>query len=99
MMDSSEDSDDFVDVPSQAIRGQKQMASDSGGSSSKKVGGGSYCGKNDPVVKTMEEKKKEAARIRKAQSRSKKSDAELVVEREKTRLEEENNQAKILAQQ
>ena len=39
MDDFSEDTDDFVDIPSQAIRGEKQKASGSGGSSPKKVGG------------------------------------------------------------
>merc|ERR1711923_535977 len=85
MDSSSSDDDDFVDLPGPSKRGrQKQRcgSGDSSGPSMKKVGGS---GRGASVAKTIEEKR-EAARIRKAQSRSKKSEAELEEERKKARL-------------
>ena len=85
MDSSSSDDDDFVDLPGPSKRGrQKQRcgSGDSSGPSKKKVGGS---GRGASVAKTIEEKR-EAARIRKARSRSKKSEAELEEERKKARL-------------
>ena len=85
MDSSSSDDDDFVDLPGPSKRGrQKQRcgSGDSSGPSTKKVGGS---GRGASVTKTIEEKR-EAARIRKARSRSKKSEAELEEERKKARL-------------
>ena len=85
MDSSSSDDDDFVDLPGPSKRGrQKQRcgSGDSSGPSTKKVGGS---GRGASVAKTIEEKR-EAARIRKARSRSKKSEAELEEERKKARL-------------
>ena len=85
MEDSSSDDDDFVDLPGPSKRGrQKQRcgSGDSSGPSTKKVGGS---GRGASVAKTIEEKR-EAARMRKARSRSKRSVAEVEEERKKTRL-------------
>ena len=85
MDDSSSDDDDFVDLPGPSKRGRQKRrcgSRDSSGPSTKKVGGS---GRGASVAKTIEEKR-EAARIRKARSRSKKSEAELEEERKKARL-------------
>ena len=82
-MDFSSSDDDDLPGPSKRGRQKQRCESgDSSGPSKKKVGGS---GRGASVAKTIEEKR-EAARIRKARSRSKKSEAELEEERKKARL-------------
>ena len=87
MEDSSSDDDDFMNLPGPSTRGRQKRkcgSGDASGSSTKKVGGGS--GRDELKPMTKEEKKREAARIRKAQSRAKKNEAEKEEERKKAQV-------------
>ena len=80
MEDSSED--DFLDLPGPSTRARVKRKEwpdpdDPGGTTSKKVGGSGRTPQDgNSEEMTKEQKKKEAARIRKAQSRAKKDESQ-----------------------
>ena len=97
MMEDSSSDDDFIDRPGPSTRARVKRKEwpdpdDPGGRTSKKVGGGSGRTPQDGNSEEMtkEQKKREAARLRKAQSRAKKN--EQMSEEQKKEAREQHRQ-------